>query len=263
MTPAVTWATRTDLMATTPRERLDGEKQRINSAASDGRISPDCADALLEFADAVDESKARYEAYDSDGDAIEASAYTVKTYLSHLRATATDHIDLLDTTAEEFNAAMDARHDDHGVSKTTLRVYQIAGKHFYRYFDLGVDPSDITRYSERPSPKHDEADLFTEDEVNALRRACGETRNPVRNRALLELLIFTGQRISALVTLRINDVELNPPGDDNNSYIYLNDDHDRENGGWAEGRTRPRTQAPDVRGTEVRPRLARIPPRGR
>jgi hypothetical protein len=62
-------------------------------------------------------------------------------------------------------------------------------------------------------------DMFTEDEGNALRRACGQSELPTRNRALLELLIFTGQRLGALLTLRIGDV------DTREGYIYLNDDY--------------------------------------
>lgn len=223
-------------MATTQRERLDREKQRVESLADDGSITTECRDALFELADALDEATVRHETTDGDGNTLELAPGTVQNYLAKLRIVATDHLDLLDTTAEEFNAAMDARHDNHDNAKTTLKHFQGAGKHFFRYFDgLGVDPDDIKLFSATSPPRHDEADLFTEGEVAALRRACGQSGWPVRNRALLELLIFTGQRITALITLRIKDVELNPPGEDNNSYIYLNDDHARETGGGLKG----------------------------
>jgi integrase/recombinase XerD len=233
-------------MATTPRDHLDREERRIESLADDGEITTECRDALLEYAVALDGSKVRHKLFGADGNIVELSLRSIDAYLRNLRTVATDgNLDLLNATAKEFNETIDQLHDESSRSKTTLSSYQCAAAHFYRYHSsLGVDAEDIHVYNAPSKKKHDERDLFTEDEVDALRQACGETRWPVRNRALLELFIFTGQRIGALVTLRIKDVELNPPGNDNNSYIYLNDDYVRENGGGlkgalARGRKRP------------------------
>lgn len=224
-------------MATTPRDRLNREKNKVESLAEDGTISEECKDALLEYADALDSDKVRHKYRDAEGETKEYAARSVERYLQCLRICGESGFDLLDTTAEEFNDLIDRMHDDKGKSKVTLSGYQVAAEKFYRYHNLGVDPAEINIYKERSEPRYDETDMFTEEEVEALRNACGETKNTMRNRALLELLIFTGQRIRALVTLRIGDVELNPPGADNHGYIYLNDDYDREQGGGLKGAT--------------------------
>lgn len=231
-------------MATTPRERLDREKRKVTDLTNDGTISSICQDTLLEYADALDQATAGQKYYDANGNVKTFKPRTIENYLRCLRICAEDGFNLLDATATEFNTLMDRMHDDDGKSKVTLVSYQCAAQAFYRYHDdLGVDPDAIHVYSERSDPKHDETDMFTEQEVRALRDACGASGSPVRNRALLELLIFTGQRLGALLTLRKKDIELNPPGSDNNSYIYLNADYEREQGGLKgalkRGRKRP------------------------
>lgn len=227
-------------MATTPRDRLDREKTKIRDLADDdaGPITEQTRDALLEFADALDPEKVRYKYHDADGTLKTLKPRTIDRYLSALRICVEDGYDLLDATATEFDNLMAAMHDDQGKSKVTLTGYQCAAQAFYRYHDdLGIDPPDITVFGERSEPKHDELDMFTEEEVDALRRGCGQSKLPSRNRALLELLIFTGQRLGALLTLRIRDVDVE------NGYIYLNDDYEAANGGLKgalqRGRKRP------------------------
>jgi integrase len=236
-------------MATTPRDRLNRQKQKVESLADEGEITPEQRDALLEYADALDTAKARY-TYAEDGEEKEFQPRSVEQYLRNLR-TALGHgnydrsVDLWNASAAEVNEFMDALHDDEGLSKTTVIGYQSAVQRFYYYFDLGVDPEDIRLYKERSSPRHDEQDMFTDDEVKALRQACGASGMPVRNRALLEMLIFTGQRLGALLTLRIKDVqpdaEKGPMG--SRGYIYLNGEYEEQYGGLkgalVRGRKRP------------------------
>lgn len=215
-------------MATTPRDRLEREKKRIENLDDS-----DIADALLELADALDAEKARAKWFDSDGRHKDHPPRTVERYVQGLRMLAEDGVDLLDVSAEEFNAVIDGIHDDDGLAKTTLQGYQTGARKFYRYHDLGVDPDDIHVYKERSKPRHDEQDMFEQAEVEALRDACGETQNPLRNRALLELLVFTGQRIRALVTLRLKDV------DTDDGYLFLNDEVEGLKGARKRGRKRP------------------------
>lgn len=215
-------------MATTPRDRLDREKRKIEVLAADpdARMTASDREALLEYADALDDQKVRHKYRDADGNVKTLKPRTIDRYLSNLRICVEAGFDLLDTTADEFNDFMDHFHDDVGKSKATLATYQAAGESFHRYHDdLGVKTEAIEYFTPDTTPKHDEMDMFTEEEVQALRQACGETKWVHRNRALLELLIFTGQRISALVTLRIGDVDVQE------GYIYLNDTFEAENGG--------------------------------
>ena len=225
-------------MATTPRDRLERQKKRVKSLPEQGECSQECVDALLEFAIALDSEKVRYKYFDESGNPKNLKPRSIDGYLSSLRLSVEAGYDLLDGSADEFNRLMDRMHDDDGKAKTTLQTYQAAAQAFYRYHDdLGVDPDDIHNYTEKSDPKYDEYDMFEEEDIDALRQACNSTKMAARNRALLELLIFTGQRLSALITLRIGDVDLQE------GYIYLNDEFDKEHGGLKNaldrGRKRP------------------------
>lgn len=49
---------------------------------------------------------------------------------------------------------------------------------------------------------------FTEEEMERLRNACAETRDSIRNRAIIELFYSSGLRCSEVVDLNIDDVDL-------------------------------------------------------
>lgn len=214
-------------MATQPRDQLEREISKVRD-----RFDGEKRDRLLEWASAVDPATVRHEFIDEDGTVKELAPGSVATYLSTLRICITEGFDLLEGDAGEFNDTMARLHDEEGKSKTTLQTYQAGAKSFYTYHDdLPLDRDEIVHFSERSDPKHDERDMFDADDIKALRNACGSTENPPRNRALLELLIFTGQRIRALLTLRVRDVE--------GQYIYLNDEVDGLKGALSRGRKRP------------------------
>ena len=48
---------------------------------------------------------------------------------------------------------------------------------------------------------------FSEVEIDALRAGCAKTRNPVRNRAIVEFLLSSGVRVSELCNLTLSDVD--------------------------------------------------------
>lgn len=223
-------------MARTPRDRLAAERNRVKELAAEGKIGDSELEAIFEWADALDEGTASHK-YRVDGDVKTFKPETVTDYMMTVRVCCREGLDLLDASAGDVNDLMDEMHDSGSRSKGTLAKYQSALSTFYRYHNLGVDPDEIHVYTPDSSPQHDELDMFEESEVDALRAACGDTQNPVRNRAFLELLIYTGQRITALLTLRLKDVDVD------GGYIYLNDDYDREHGGLkgalARGRKRP------------------------
>jgi integrase len=75
----------------------------------------------------------------------------------------------------------------------------------------------------------DERDMFTIEEVKALREACD---NP-RDCCLLELLLNTGQRIRAIQTLRVKDVDIE------NDVYWLNSDVNGLKGAEKNGGKRP------------------------
>lgn len=232
-------------MATTPRDRLCREKDRVEAARDNGEMPREVGDTLIEYAVALDpaESTTRFE---KNGEVKDYQPRTIEQYLRCLRITVDQGIDLLDTSVGEINDLMDSLREEEGLSKTTVVGYQSAIQTFYHYCDIaGVDPEAIETYNVRSPPRHDEHDMFSDEEVKALRRACRQSEMPVRNRALLELLIFTGQRLSALLTLRIADVEVDtetgPLG--SRGYLFLNEEYDEEYGGLKgalrRGRKRP------------------------
>jgi integrase len=229
-------------MARGPRDRLKRQKERVTELKDEGDITAEAAERLLTFAEALDGATVSESYHLPDGTRKTVEPRTVSAYLRNLRICAEEGLKLTEADAEDFNSLIARLYDDNRAQKTTLHTYQVAAEHFYRlHDDLNADPDAIEKFSERSDPKYDEQDMFESEEVDALRQACSATKMPIRNRAFLELLIFTGQRISALLTLRVDDVELD--GDDGNAYIYLNDDYAKEQGGLKgalqRGRKRP------------------------
>ena len=89
-------------------------------------------------------------------------------------------------------------------------------RRFYRYHDdLGIDREDIY-FPDRDESPVDERDMFTAEEVQAIRDEA--KRRGSRDACLIDLLLYTGQRRSALLNLRLKDVD---PAE---GIFYLNDD---------------------------------------
>lgn len=214
-------------MATTPRDRMNRELRKIEQLAEDGEIDETDAEYLSKLAVAMDDQKVRHEYVNADGEKDILAPRTIERYIQCLRICCEAGLVLTDTTAEEFNDLIAWMHDEEGKSKSTLVGYQAGAQALYRNFDLGVAPEDIEDYTPESSPGLTEADLFDEDDIEGLRDACAETQMPVRNRAFLELLVFTGQRIKALLTIKLEDVDL----DGNRGYIYLNEKYANDYGG--------------------------------
>ncbi|GAA0475008.1 site-specific integrase (plasmid) [Halococcus dombrowskii] len=220
-----------------PGHQIELERENLRELANEGEISTECCDILLEYADAVDRTKARHQIIDEDGNAVSLSLNTAKRYVANTRIHATHGIDFSDTSADEVNDVLIWMHDEAGKSDSTLATYVGALKLLFEFRDLGVEPENLRTFSSDSSPRHDQTDLFDDSDIQALRQAAEETRFPKRDRAFLELLIFTGQRVTALLTLRMEDVDVEE------GYIYLNaeyaDKYDGLKGALRRGRKRP------------------------
>lgn len=210
-------------MATTPRDRLDNELGKV----TDGPL----ADRLATYADALDTDNRRVTATDGEDDPYDCQPRTVEAYHRAVRIAA----ESLDLEAADADAINDRLHDLADTREdATMVTYQAALRAFYHvHDDLGVDPDALVTFNPDHNPRHDEQDMFTEDEVFALRKAVMRTANPIRNRALFELLVYTGQRIRAIVTLRYGDVDTDAGA------FYLNDQVDGLKGALQRGRKRP------------------------
>lgn len=146
---------------------------------------------------------------------------TLANYTTRFRMIATE-IDggLLNQTTDSINQLMaslasgDAEiAPDDGYSKGSVGQYQSALKAFYRYHDgHDVDPEEIPVFAPEDT-SIDDRDMFTLEEVQAMRTAIESPRE----RCLFELLCYTGQRIRAIQTLRLRDIDLEE------NVLYLNE----------------------------------------
>lgn len=192
-------------------------------------------DRLEQLEAAMDPDVARRVISDRRGKVKTFSVGTRFEYLKNLRICHGRGLDLLEADAGDVNEFMDAQVSDRGLSRTTVGNYQCSVIAFYRHHDdLAADHQDVVTFSgDAGSSGPSEEDMLTEREVEALREAC----NKPRNRAFLELLIYTGQRLSAVLSLEIRNVDLE------NGVFYLNTDWAAENDGLKgasdRGRKRP------------------------
>ena len=223
-------------MAQGPQTKLRNERRRIERYGQDGTLPRTTTEALLEWASALHPDESQHQFVWPDGEPGDFAISTVQGYLREMRKVAERGItELLAVSPEQFNAEMEAMHDGSnpnvksgGLAKTTVQRTQSAGRTFIWYHDLG-HPEEIVVFGKPSEPKHDEEDLFTPEDVEALRSYVTEPRN----RAILEMFLNTGQRISAIQGLRIGDV------DTEEGWFSLNTDRDGLKGAAERSDRRP------------------------
>lgn len=204
-------------MAKSMRERYETGRDRIRA---DDNISETEERLILEFLDANDPQRNTYQMPDgktkSDG--------TLARYARAVARVARDlDSDLTEATAYDINRLMDAYLNgnvdsvkDEGLASSSVRNFQGPMRRFYWYHDdLEVDREEIHFADQDESPV-DERDMFTPEEVQDIRDEA--KRRGTRDACLVDLLLYTGQRRSALLNLRLKDV------DTDEGTFYLNDD---------------------------------------
>lgn len=219
-----------------PRDRYNNELERLEAvtggapAETDGpgtlrgNVSEADADAIRDVLDALDpQHTGKVFRHNGNGRETKESK-TLANYITRYRLAATEvDGDLLDQSTESINQLMadmasgDAEiAPDDGYSKGSIGQYQSALKAFYRYHDgHDVDPEAIPVFASEETSV-DDRDMFTVDEVRAMRDAIESERE----RCLFELLAYTGQRIRAIQTLRIKDIDLEQ------GVLYLNENEE-------------------------------------
>ena len=110
---------------------------------------------------------------------------------------------LVEMDRSDVDALLFKYKHDYEMAKGTLRNYRKALKKFFRYHDR--EWAEDIEIGAMPDREVDADKTLTEDEINRLREAADHPRN----KALLEMLLDTGLRISAVGTLRVQDVDLN------------------------------------------------------
>jgi integrase len=221
-----------------PRTRYEDGLERLETVAGDGQtpersgaggqlrgdITETDYEAIREVLDALDSQNPSV-VYQAQGNGnVTMEPKTLANYVTRYRLAATEADgDLLNQTTDSINQLMadmangdaDVAPND-GYSSGSVGQYQSALKAFYRYHDgHDVDPEEIPVF-DSDDTSIDERDMFTVEEVKAMRDAIDSPRE----RCLFELLAYTGQRIRAIQTLRIKDVDLDE------SVLYLNESED-------------------------------------
>ena len=193
-------------MATTPREKLAARLRTFDEYVENGEIDDESAEAIREL----------IRAYDSENIMVPKPSGeknrepgTLMSWLYRLTVFAR-HRDLTTATDDELNGdvqeMLDGTHPrvkDEGLKQGTLRAYQAALRKFYGYHDYDVDSANIPLF-DKEDTSVDPNDMLTREEIQEARGAAG---NP-RDRALFDLLLYTGQRREAIRTLRLKDVDV-------------------------------------------------------
>lgn len=217
------------------------QRNRQAMLECDDVTDPD-KEAIAEFLDAIDPEQLTTNFVNEDGETETKSTNTLRTYVYGLKRVAeASEKPLVEMSAEDVNELAGAirsgriDHDefkDDGYSKAYIRPWQAALRGFYRYHEeLGVDSNEIALFTQ-DSTGVDERDMYTEEEVEALRDAVDNARDE----CMLELFLNTGQRIRAIQTLRIKDVN---PEDGVTGTYYLNTEVEGLKGATQNGTKRP------------------------
>ena len=191
---------------TTPRQKYERRKETFSEYAEVGEIDEDTVAAIRELLNAYDDHNVMASPPKGEGP---REVGTLLTWLWTLMTIGRER-NLTTATATELNKDMQSMLDgehphvkDDGLEKITVRNHQVSLRNFYGFHDFQVDPTDIPIFSKGASPV-DPTDMLTREEIQEAREA---TDNP-RDRAIFELLLYTGQRREAIRTLRLKDVNI-------------------------------------------------------
>lgn len=206
-------------MAKSKRDRYNNLRKEINRLTDEGSISEDDNDSILEFLDAKDPECGLA---DDPNDTTKANGTLAKYAYNLKRIVDLSDFDLCETTSDEINIFLDGMRKgnvdgvkDEGLTKGSVNNYQKSLRKFYQYHtDLGVDSDDIILLKPEESTV-DERDIFTKEDIQEIRDAATHPRD----RCLVDLLLYTGQRLSAVLNLRLKDINLEE------GTFYLNTDN--------------------------------------
>ncbi|MHB9286617.1 tyrosine-type recombinase/integrase [Halobacteriales archaeon Cl-PHB] len=201
-------------MAQTKRERYENERDHVQKLADRGEIAQETADELLAWCDGYDPEKATSTPTDADDEANRWGDTRKPTTLRQwLRSTTSFARDLdkslLEASTDDLNQVAQRMYEGEAItvnkplSKSSVRSRQNCMKRFLRHIDNGADPDDLAVFDQE-STAIDPEDMLSQDEFHALRNA---PEHP-RDRAIVDLFLYTGQRNTAIRTLRIKDVNL-------------------------------------------------------
>lgn len=202
-------------MTGSKRERYEAELRKLEKAD----IPESDKELIRENADAHDPQTASV----TNPDRGTVSDSTLCHYVSFMRRMAElSDFKLSGATAEDVNGYMDRLLSggiedvkDSGLTPGTVNNHQGVARVFFDYHDhLGVKKQDIALISDNDANGVDERDIFNKEEIQAIRNAASHARD----KALVDMLLYTGQRLSAILNLRRKDIDLD------DATFYLNEE---------------------------------------
>jgi len=207
-----------------PSHKYAKERERIK----DSELSDADTTAILRFLSAFDDNDLSQTYTNERGETETLSYNSLESYGRAMRLIAKEsNRDLLDHSLNSLGTVFSTFLENLKVE--TVRQRQAGATKFYRFHDTEIDPDEIPLQKRKQESSVDERDMFTRDEVQQIRDACDNARD----RCLIELLLYTGQRIRAIQTLRLKDIDL-----EENAY-YLNTDELGLKGADKTGKKRP------------------------
>lgn len=205
-------------MAQTKREVYEHQRQRIREQREEGLIEPQDAQAILEWASAFDPKDATNKPERTDlrpdsgnrwGDSREPATLRQWLVSCEYYARAVDG-SLIEATADELNQVSQDMIEgtlpfvkDAGLSQNTVRTRQNSLRKFLQLVDTEAHPDDITIF-DTESSLVDPADMLSIEEFHAIREAPDHPRDS----AIVHMFLYTGQRNTAIRTLRIKDIDV-------------------------------------------------------
>lgn len=217
-----------------PRHRYQLAVNRLKGAD----VSEFDVTAIIEFLNAIDPAISTTNFVNGNGDHETKTYGTLAAYCQSLKRVAelsnqplTEMPDAA-TVNGLFDSLGDGTHPevkDDGYGSGTLVQWSSAASKFYEYHGyLGINSSDIVKPRQKKTSV-DDRDMYSRAEIQQMRDAVSNTRD----RCLLELLLNTGQRVRAIQTLRIKDVDVEE------GVYYLNSDDLGLKGADKNGKKRP------------------------
>ena len=181
--------------ANAPEERITRELDRLDRSD----IPEDDSDAIRATINDLN---------DYNRDSTNPSKSTKAGYCKNLRllseyAMSEEHGPLTLMAPDGLNAVMRARVDDADWSDTTVAQYQSALKALGAYLGYDREAIDIDS-TQRSSGQVDPRTVLTPEQFHAIR----ENAVNMRDRAIIDFLGYTGQRVRVIQTLRIRDIDI-------------------------------------------------------
>jgi integrase len=202
-----------------PPKAYRSERRSLEEHADEGRISEADRQFIGGYLDAFDGQELSVPVPEGE-DSYSYRSLKTKCHMLKKCARRLDG-DLADADAEVLNeyltAMLSGSHPDvkdDGYAQNTVRNHAGTLRRLFEYHGT-IEKTDIAM-PDKEETSVDPTDMFTSEEIDALRDAAPNARD----QCILDLLLYTGQRLTAIQTLRIKDVfpeegrfRLNPEAD--------------------------------------------------